>query len=97
MENQGIDFTKDNIYDAIGRPDLKPGSVKEKIMGIISMYYDKQKTVEEIADSILKFIRSIVPDEIDRDLMIVTTNNENIGWNECRKEMLYRLGGENVI
>jgi hypothetical protein len=21
---QGIDYTKDNIYDAIGRPDLKP-------------------------------------------------------------------------
>jgi len=23
-ENKGIDYTKDNIYDAIGRPDLKP-------------------------------------------------------------------------
>lgn len=23
-EKGGIDFTKDNIYDAIGRPDLKP-------------------------------------------------------------------------
>ena len=24
VKEQGIDWTKDNIYDAIGRPDLKP-------------------------------------------------------------------------
>ena len=31
-EKKGIDFTKDNLYDGIGRPDLKPKGDKESIL-----------------------------------------------------------------
>ena len=28
VDNKGLDFSKDNLYDALGRPDLKPTEVK---------------------------------------------------------------------
>ena len=54
-EKQGIDFSKDNVYDAIHRPDLKPaphtaGSEWEKSFG---QYYER----------FLKLYRKALPNE----------------------------------
>jgi hypothetical protein len=47
-EIKGIDYTKDNVFDAIGRPDLKPVEVKGEYVSGISM--EQFKHIPEISN-----------------------------------------------
>lgn len=72
MENKGIDYSKDNIYDAIGRPDLKPNnSDAGRVEGDWEIQFEKKwddlqfklmsnGTDYENKNNIKSFIRSLL-------------------------------------
>lgn len=54
-EDMGIDYSKDNIYDGIGRPDLKPivnsDSHYNKLEKILLNYSDNIPAMDEIPEN----------------------------------------------
>jgi hypothetical protein len=61
---KGIDYTKDNVYDAIGRPDLKPTAIKYcKYDSADSFRTKATKSCDWCGDHLCGFCGYIVDDE----------------------------------